>query len=219
MVPGVSLKYPKGIRDVEEWYISLSARPDYVRKVFARQCELGLANLGKIYEAVGDRVTAVVASSTDFGQQRGVFISPKMYRELFQPFHQRVNDWIHRNTPWKTFVHSCGSVRALLEDFVAAGFDILNPVQCSAAQMDAAELKKNYGDRLAFWGGGVDTQRTLPFGTPEEVRNEVRERIRIFGQGGGFVFNTIHNVQARTPIENVLAMYETLRDYGRYPIQ
>jgi hypothetical protein len=218
MVPGVSLKYPKGIRDVEEWYISLSARPDYIRKVFARQCEIGLANLGKIYEAVGDRVTAVVASSTDFGQQRGVFISPKMYRELFQPFHQRVNDWIHRNTPWKTFVHSCGSVRALLEDFVAAGFDILNPVQCSAAQMDAAELKKNYGDRFSFWGGGVDTQRTLPFGTPDEVRKEVRERIRIFGQGGGFVFNTIHNVQAGTPVENVLAMYETLRDYGRYPI-
>jgi len=219
MVPGVSLKYPKGIRDVEEWYISLSARPDYVRKVFERQCEIGLANLGKIYEAVGDRVTAVVASSTDFGQQRGVFISPKMYRELFQPFHQRVNDWIHRNTSWKTFVHSCGSVRALLEDFVAAGFDILNPVQCSAAQMDAAELKKNYGDRFSFWGGGVDTQRTLPFGTPEEVRNEVRERIRIFGQGGGFVFNTIHNVQAGTPVENVLAMYEALRDYGRYPMQ
>ena len=219
MVPGLSLKYPKGIRDVEEWYISLSARPAYVRKVFERQCEIGLANLQKIYEAVGNRVTAVLVTGTDFGQQRGVFISPKMYRELFQPFHQRVNDWIHRNTSWKTFIHSCGSVRALLEDFLAAGFDILNPVQCSAAQMEAAELKKNYGDRFSFWGGGVDTQRTLPFGTPDEVRKEVRERIRIFGRDGGFVFNTIHNVQAGTPVENILAIYETLRDYGRYPIQ
>jgi uroporphyrinogen-III decarboxylase len=105
-----------------------------------------------------------------------------------------------------------------MEDFIAAGFDILNPVQCSAAHMDPAELALEFGGRITFWGGGADTQRTLPFGTPDDVRDEVRERIRVFGPGGGFVFNTIHNVQPRVPVENLLAMFETLREYGRYPI-
>ena len=215
LVPAPWLKHPKGIRDVEEWYISTVTRRDYVYEVFERQCEIALANLERIYPAVGDRVTAVFVTGTDFGMQTGPFISPKTYRELYKPFHRRVNDWVHEHTSWKTFIHSCGSVMALIEDFIEAGFDILNPVQCSAANMDPAELKSRFGDRIAFWGGGVDTQRTLPFGTPEEVRAEVRERIKIFDPGGGFVFNTIHNVQPQTPIENVLAMYETLREEGR----
>jgi len=130
-----------------------------------------------------------------------------------------VNDWIHTNTKWKSFIHSCGSVRKLIPAFIEAGFDIINPVQCSAADMDPRELKRAFGDVLTFWGGGVDTQKTLPFGSVEEVRQEVAERIRIFGPGGGFVFNTIHNVQPLTPIENVLAMYETLREVGKYPIK
>ena len=103
---------------------------------------------------------------------------------------------------------------ALIPEFIDAGFDILNPVQCSAAQMDPATLKERFGTRLTFWGGGVDTQRTLPFGTAEEVRNEVRDRIRIFSPGGGFVFNTIHNVQAGVPVENLLAMYEAVSECG-----
>ena len=111
-------------------------------------------------------------------------------------------------------MHSCGSVMVLLPDFIKAGFDILNPVQTSAADMDPRQLKARFGDCLTFWGGGVDTQRTLPFGTPEEVRAEVRERLRILGPGGGFVFNTIHNVQARVPAENLLALYEAVRKYG-----
>jgi uroporphyrinogen-III decarboxylase len=109
-------------------------------------------------------------------------------------------------------------VRALLNDFIEAGFDILNPVQCSAAGMDPWELKRDFGDRIVFWGGGADTQRTLPFGTPEEVRREVRERIKAFAPKGGYVFNPIHNVQAGTPVENLLAMYETLQKEGRYPL-
>ncbi|GAF99972.1 unnamed protein product, partial [marine sediment metagenome] len=180
--------------------------------------EIALANLNRLYEAVGDRVTAVFITGTDFGMQTGPFISPKTYRGLFQPFHARVNDWVHTHTPWKTFMHSCGSVRALIPDFIESGFDILNPIQCSAAGMDPWELKREFGDRLTFWGGGVDTQHTLPFGTPEKVRDEVRERIEAFGPGGGFVFNTIHNVQPSTPVENVLALYETQREHGCYPI-
>ena len=218
LVPAPWLKHPKGIRDVAEWYISTVTRRDYVYRVFERQCEIGLANLERIHKAVGNRVSAVFVTGTDFGAQNAPFISPQAYRDLYKPFHTVVNDWVHSNTTWKTLIHSCGSVRALMEDFVAAGFDILNPVQCSATGMDPAELKSEFGDRLVFWGGGVDTQRTLPFGTPDQVRREVRERIRVFGRGGGFVFNTIHNIQAGVPVENLIAMLETVREQGAYPL-
>lgn len=219
MVPAPWLKQPpKGIRDVEEWYISTVTRQDYIYEVFDRQCEIALANLAKIHGAVGDRVSVIFVSATDFGMQHGLFVSPKTYRGLFKPFHKRVNDWIHSHTNWKTFMHSCGSVIQLIEDFIEAGFDILNPVQCSAALMDPRELKRRFGDRVTFWGAGVDTQNTLPTGSPQDVREEVLERIRVFGPGGGFVFNTIHNVQPKSPIENVLAMYETVREYGDYPL-
>lgn len=219
LVPAPWLKHPKGIRDVEEWYISTVTRREFVKAIFERQCEIALENLAKIYEVVGNRVTAVFVTGTDFGAQQGPFISPRAYRELYLPFHKRVNDWIHTNTKWKSFIHSCGSVRKLIPAFIEAGFEIINPVQCSAADMDPRELKRAFGDALTFWGGGVDTQKTLPFGSVEEVRQEVAERIRIFGPGGGFVFNTIHNVQPLTPVENVLAMYETLREVGQYPIK
>ncbi len=215
LVPGPWLKHPKGIRDVEEWYVSTALRRDFVYKIFERQCEIGIKNLEKIHQVVGNRVTAVFVSGTDFGQQTGPFVSPKAYRELFKPFNKAVNDWVHKHTTWKTFIHSCGSVRALIPDFIDAGFDILNPVQCSAACMAPEELKQEFGDRVTFWGGGVDTQKTLPFGTVEEVRQEVCARLKTFGKGGGYVFNTIHNVQARVPIENVLAVYETVRTCGR----
>jgi hypothetical protein len=214
LVPAPWLKYPRGIRDISEWYISTITRRDYVYSVFECQCEIALDNLEKIYAAVGNRVSAVFVTGTDFGTQRGPFISVEVYRQLYKPFHHAVNTWIHRNTEWKTFIHSCGSVAAFLPDFIDAGFDILNPVQCSAADMDAKGLKQGYGDRITFWGGGVDTQYTLPFGTPDEVRAQVRERIETFGPGGGFIFNPTHNVQAQTPPENLAAMYETLREFG-----
>jgi hypothetical protein len=211
LVPAPWLKRPRGIRDIEEWYVSTAARFDYVYEVFDRQCEIALANLPKIYEAVGDRVSAVFITGTDFGTQNGPFIGCPAYRKLYQPFHRRVNDWVHQHTPWKTFIHSCGSIVKLLPDMVEAGFDIVNPVQCSAAGMDPRPLKRQFGDRVTFWGGGVDTQKTLPFGTPEEVRREVAERIEVFGAGGGFVFNTVHNVQAGVPAENLVALYEAVR--------
>ncbi|MBN1878388.1 MAG: methyltransferase [Anaerolineae bacterium] len=216
LVPAPWLKHPRGIRDVEEWYVSTVTRRNYVYTVFERQCEIALANLEKLYAAVGDRVSAIFITGTDFGTQRGPFISKKAYRTLYKPFHSRVNAWVHAHTSWKTFIHSCGSVYALIPDFIEAGFDILNPVQCSAAQMDPAALKREFGDQISFWGGGVDTQQTLPFGTPAAVREEVRERIRIFGPGGGFIFNTIHNVQPLSPVENVVALYEAVRECGGY---
>jgi hypothetical protein len=211
LVPAPWLKNPKGIRDIAEWYMSTVARFDYVYELFRRQCDIALKNLAKIYGVVGDRVSVVFITGTDFGTQSGPFISPAAYRKLYQPFHREVNDWVHTHTPWKTFIHSCGSVLALLPDIVEAGFDILNPVQCSAAGMDPAVLKEKFGGRLTFWGGGVDTQKTLPFGTPDEIRRQVRERVEIFGRGGGFVFNTVHNVQAGVPAENLVALYEAVR--------
>jgi hypothetical protein len=218
LVPATWLKRPMGIRDIAEWYMSTAMRRDYVYAIFEKQCEIALANLARIHQAVGDKVAAVFVTGTDFGTQNGPFISPKAYRDLFKPFHVEVNNWIHAHTAWKSFIHSCGSVAALIPDFIEAGFDILNPVQCSAAGMDAAGLKQRFGDRLTFWGGGVDTQHTLPFGTPDQVRAEVRERLRTFGPGGGYVFNPIHNVQSRSPVENVLAMFEAWREFGRYPL-
>jgi uroporphyrinogen-III decarboxylase len=157
-------------------------------------------------------------TGTDFGAQNGPFISPKTYRRLFKPFHVKVNEWIHAHTKWKSFIHSCGSIWRLLDDIVDAGFDCLNPVQTSAADMDPAALKAKYGDRVTFWGGGIDTQRTLPFGTPDEVREMVRRRMATFGSGGGFVFNTVHNVQAGVPLENLLALYEAVGGYRSFPV-
>ncbi len=218
LVPGTQLKHPKGIRDVAEWYMSTVTRRDYIYAVFERQCAIGLANLARLHEVVGERITAVFVTGTDFGTQNGCFISPKAYRALFAPFHRRINDWIHTHTTWKSFIHSCGSIVQLMPDMIDAGFDCFNPVQCSAAGMDPEVLKQCFGDRVTFWGGGVDTQRTLPFGTPEEVRDEVRQRIKTFGPDGGFVFTPVHNVQARVPVENMLALYQAVRDFGTYPL-
>lgn len=216
LVPGPWVKHPKGIRDVAEWYISSVTRQDYIRQVFERQCEIALANLPRVYGAVGDRVTVAWISGTDFGSQNGCLISPRTFRTLYKPFYTRVNAWIHAHTPCKTFIHTCGSIQPLIPDIIEAGFDILNPVQTSAANMEPAELKARFGEQVTFWGGGVDTQHTLPFGTPDEVRAQVRERLAVFGQGGGFVFSTIHNVQASVPVENLLAMYETVQECGWY---
>jgi hypothetical protein len=218
LVPVPWIKHPRGIRDIAEWYMSTVSRFDYVYEVFERQCSIALANWEKILGVVGDRVSAVFVTGTDFGTQHGPFISPDVYRELFKPFHKRVNEWIHRKTPWKSFIHSCGSVRMFLDDFIDAGFDILNPVQCSAVGMNPGELKSLYGDRLTFWGGGVDTQFTLPFGAPEAVRREVEARVRTFGQNGGFIFNSIHNVQACVPQDNLAALYDTFQAVREYPL-
>lgn len=217
LVPATWLRNPRGIRDVEEWYISTISRRDYVWKVFEKQCEIGLANLEKLHDRIGDKVVGLFITGTDFGAQTSSFISPKAYRQLYQPFHKQINDWVHRNTSWKSFIHSCGSVINLIPEFIESGFDILNPVQTSAAGMDPVTLKARFGDQLVFWGGGIDTQMTLPFGTPDDIRSQVRERMEIFRPGGGFVFNAIHNIQARTPVENLLALFDAVRDYRNYP--
>ena len=206
------LKDPRGIRDTTEWYMSFITRKEYIYDVFAGECEIGMANLAKVYEAVGERIDVIKITGADYGSQRGPLISPDWYREMIKPFHRKMCDWIHRNTSWKIFMHCCGGIRPLLDDFIDAGFDIISPVQTNAEGMDAQGLKDDFGDRFVFWGGGVETQNTLPFGTPEEVYNEVTERIHIFNKGGGFVFNPIHNIQPNTPVENILAMIEAIKE-------
>ena len=214
-VPGLMLKEPKGIRDVEEWYVSTCTRKGYIKKVFSGQMEIAIENYKRIYEAIGNTIDAVFVSGADFGMQQGLFISLDAYRELFKPFHKKVNKWIHDNTEWKTFIHSCGSVYKLIPDFIEAGFDVLNPVQISAKDMDPVRLKKEFGKDIVFWGGGVDTQRTLPIKKPSQVKEEVRRLIDVFGQGGGFVFNTVHDIQANVPIENIVAMLEVVQEYRK----
>jgi uroporphyrinogen-III decarboxylase len=125
-----------------------------------------------------------------------------------------MNDWIHENTQWKTFKHSCGAVETLMDSFIRAGFDIINPVQINADGMDPKKLKQKYGKDLVFWGGGIDTQKVLPFATPEKVREHVLQNCEIFNQNGGFIFNTVHNVQANVPVENMVAMLEAIREFN-----
>ena len=137
------------------------------------------------------------------------------YREFYKPYYQKINGWIHEHTNWKTFYHTCGAISTFLQDFYESGIDILNPVQLSAKGMDGKTLKQEWGDKFVFWGGGVDTQNTLPFGTPEEVYKEVSERIELFAKGGGFVFNTTHNIQSATNAENILAMFQAINDYKK----
>lgn len=214
LVPGPFMKNPKGIRDIQEWYISTAARRDYVHQIFSKQTEIALANLAKLNQRIGRLIDAAFICGTDFGTQTSTFCSEKTFRELYLPYYRKINCWIHKNTQWKTFKHCCGAVEPFINAMIEAEFDILNPVQCSAAGMDPALLKKKYGDRIVFWGGGIDTQKTLPFGTPQEVREQVLQRCEVFSKNGGFIFNAIHNVQANTPVKNIVAMIDAVHEFN-----
>lgn len=214
LIPGPSLKHPKGIRSIEEWYMSQVLRPDYVKKVFEAQVDIAIENLEKLKGVVKDAVDIAFICGTDFGTQESLFYSKEIFETLYLPYYKRINDWIHQNTNWKTLKHSCGAIAPLIPSLIEAGFDILNPVQCSAAGMEPRYLKKTFGKDIVFWGAGVDTQKVLPFGTPEEVRKQVLERCEIFAPGGGFIFAAIHNVQAGTPVENIVAMIDAVHEFN-----
>ena len=168
--------------------------------------------LETLYKYLGDNIDLLGIDGQDFGSQRAELFSPDMFEQFYLPYYKTINDWVHQHTPWKTWKHCCGSIPKFMPHFVASGLDCLNPVQCSAAGMDAVTLKRDFGDELTFWGGGVDTQHTLPFGTPDEVYEEVSQRVKTFGPGGGFVFNAIHNVQHGTTPQNFLAMMQAVKD-------
>jgi hypothetical protein len=212
LVPVVGLKNPKGIRGVEEWYISTLIREDFIKEIFDRQTDVAIENLKLLYDVIGNKIDVVFTCGTDFGTQNSTFCSPETFDRMWLPYYKKVNDWIHLNTSWKTFKHSCGAVEPLLKHFIEAGFDIINPVQINASGMDSRKLKKEYGDNLVFWGGGVDTQGAFAFGTPEQVKEQVKSQCEILNNNGGFVFNTVHNIQANVPFENVVAMLEALKE-------
>jgi len=214
LVPGIQMKHPKGIRDIAEWYVSTIMRPDYVAAIFDRQIEIAIENFKRLHEVIGDNIDAVFICGTDFGTQNSTFCAPEQFDKLWLPYYRRINDWMHANTSWKSFKHSCGAVETFMGRFIDAGFDIINPVQVAAEGMDPAHLKKTYGKDLVFWGGGVDTQKTLPYSTPEQVREEVLRLCDIFAKDGGFVFNTVHNIQANVPVENIVAMVDAIREFN-----
>lgn len=213
-VPGPAIKYPRGIRDITEWYISTISRRDFVNTIFERQIDIALENLKKLYATLGNTIDILFTCGTDYGTQDGYFCSPQTFRELYLPHYKRTNDWIHSHTQWKTMKHSCGANRDFIPLFIECGFDIFNPVQLSAKGMDPVFLKREFGKDIVFWGGGVNTQWTLPFGTPEDIRREVLERCELFSKGGGFIFNAIHNVMAKTPVENIVAMINAVHEFN-----
>jgi hypothetical protein len=209
-IPGAWLEYPKGIRDISDWYIAHCEHPDYIKEFFDMQKEIQLKNLELYRQAVGERIVAIAITGTDFGTQNGPLISLDLYRKFYKPYHKIFNEWVHKNTKWKVFIHTCGSVVEFIDDFIDAGFDILNPVQFSAYKMGLSFLKEKYGSSLVFWGGGVNPQKTLAFGNPEEIKAEVKNNMKILSAGGGFVCASVHNIQGPTPPENIAAFFESV---------
>ena len=212
LVPAINLKNPKGIRGIEEWYISTLIREDFVKEIYSRQTDIAIENLKLLHEVIGNKIDVVFTCGTDFGTQNSTFCSTETYDRIWLPYYKKVNDWIHQNTNWKTFKHSCGAVEPLMSHFIESGFDIINPVQINASGMDPRKLKEKYGDKLVFWGGGIDTQGAFAFGTPAQVKEQVKSQCDILNKNGGFVFNTVHNIQANVPFENVVAMLDALKE-------
>ncbi len=191
----------------DEFLVRLAVDPPFADRLLAKLADAAIGDLRLYLQAAGPYLE-VVGFGDDFGTQAGLQLSPAMFRERIKPHLARIYSAAHAVSRARVFLHSCGAVAELIEDFIQIGVDILNPVQTSAAGMQPAGLKARFGERIVFWGGGADVQRILPLGTPEEVRRDVRRRLEVFTPGGGYVFAPIHNLQADVPPENVVAMYE-----------
>jgi uroporphyrinogen decarboxylase len=184
--------------------------------LFDKLLELKLIYWQTALAELGDLVD-VVTYADDYGTQESQIISPDMFRRLLKPRIKVLFETFIKSAPHaKRFFHSDGNVRPLIPDFIEMGVDILNPIHIRAKHMEPAGLKRDYGQDLVFWGGGVDTQGILPYGTPREVKDDVRRNIEALAPGGGYVFNTIHNIQADVPPENLIAMWQALQEYGVY---
>jgi hypothetical protein len=200
-----------------EWFFGIAAEPGYTKAWYDLKIENLMANIELYAQAVGDNID-IVWLMEDFGTQKGMMISPQTFEQMIAPYYKRLFDWIHENTSWKIFFHSCGGITPIIDTLIECGMDILNPVQITATGMEADKLKDRFGDRITFWGGGIDTQTVLPFGATEEISEQVRERIQILGPGGGFVFSTCHNIQNDVAPENIMTMFRAVREHGRYPV-
>ena len=206
------------LRGFENFLMDLALNQKFAEALMHRVADYKISLWGHLLDAVGEYVQ-VVMEADDMGTQQGLMVSPETYRRLIKPAQKRVWQFIKSKTKAFLFLHSCGSVRKLIPDFIELGLDILNPVQVAAKDMDPKELKKEFGKDLTFWGGGCDTQNILPFGTPEDVGKEVKKRILELAPGGGFVFNQVHSIQPQVPPENIIRMFETAHKYGVYPIK
>ena len=202
----------------KEWMMMLLSEKETCHELMGKSVEAYIQCLKQINQAVGDYCFAWGIAADDSGTQRSEFIRPALWVEMIKPHYQDLCQWIHTNTRMKTFFHCCGSIYNLIPHLIEAGIDILNPVQTSAANMEPSRLKKQFGDRLVFWGGGCDTQQMLGNATPEEIRQHVKDRFGVFAPGAGYVFNQIHNIQADVPAANIVAMLDAAYEYGAYPV-
>jgi uroporphyrinogen decarboxylase len=209
---GNLLEWGQFLCGVGEFLMMLAERPDRAERLLDALTELHLSNLPKFLGAVGDCID-LVQMGDDLGMQTGPQISPAMYRRFFLPRHRAIYAAVKKHSRAFVFLHSCGSVAALIPDLIEAGVDVINPVQTSAAGMEPARLKAEFGREMAFWGGGCDTQAVLPRGTPEQVRDEVRRNIEAFAPGGGYIFCQVHNITAEVPPENIVAMVEAAHEW------
>ena len=198
---------------MDNFLMDLVAEPEKVEALLDALMERHMAVLAKACEAVGD-VVDLIKFGDDLGTNGGPFMSPDTYRKLFKPRHTMLCEHVHKHSGMKPFLHSCGSIRALLPDLIEAGFDVINPVQTSCFGMEPAGLKKDFGNDICFWGGGCDTRTVLPYAPPREVKEHVKQRLEILTPGGGFVFNTVHNILPDVPPENVVAMFEAIREFS-----
>jgi len=205
------------MRGYREFYLDLASRPALACSLMDQLVDTKIAYWERIFDLIGDLADIVVLED-DLGQQDRPLVSPRMYRELIKPRHARLVSFVkdRMRDDGFVFLHSDGSVYELIPDLIEIGFDILNPIQVNAAHMDSARLKREFGHDIVFWGGGVDTQGVLSFGTPDQVRDEVKRRVDDLAPGGGFVFSTIHNIQPEVPPENIVAMLQALSDFGSY---
>jgi uroporphyrinogen decarboxylase len=202
---------------MEQALMNLVLKPREMEGLLRRIHEVQMGYWQKALEIVGDDID-IAMHSDDLGMQTSPMMSPDMYRRFIKPLHRELIGMIKKKAKGevKFLLHSCGSVRALIPDFIEVGVDILNPIQVSAAHMDTAELKREFGRDLCFCGGGADTQEILPRGTPDQVRDEVKRRLDDLAPGGGYIFAAVHNIQADVPAANLQAMVETLQEFGKY---
>lgn len=212
---GGIFEQPSRIMGMELFLSSLAADKNFADKVMEKITELYIENCRRYLEEIGDLIQ-VFAYWNDLSTQTGPMISPDVYRKLIKPKDKRLIEAIKSKTDAKVFYHCCGAVKDFIPDFIEIGVDILNPVQVSATGMDTADLKKEFGKYISFWGGGCDTQHILPGGTPKEVKAEVKRRVNDLAPGGGFVFSAVHNIQDGVPPENVEALFEAWLQYGKY---
>jgi len=216
-LPSAFVHLSQFLRGFEDWFIDLAADQKLAGTLFDAAVEHTAGVCEAVLKAGGD-LADIVATGDDLGTQNGPIISPELYRKLFKPRHKKFLTTLKKHTRAPIHFHSCGSIYRILGDLIEIGVDIIHPVQVAARDMDSAKLKKEFGTRLSFWGG-VDTQRVLPKGTPANVKEEVKRRLRDFAPGGGYILAAVHNLQADVPVANILALYEAGKEFGKYPIQ